>query len=66
MPGETGYVVIDPDVAKQSRTDLGVATPPGTPTSGTASTSRTTPTGDLTTDLTTGDLTTGESKKKET
>lgn len=28
MPGETGYVVIDPDVAKQSRTDLGAADRP--------------------------------------
>ncbi|CCK29566.1 septum formation initiator [Streptomyces davaonensis JCM 4913] len=25
MPGETGYVVIDPDAAKQTRTDLGAA-----------------------------------------
>src|SRR3954447_22983578 len=25
MPGETGYVVIDPDAAKQSRTDQGAA-----------------------------------------
>jgi cell division protein FtsB len=28
MPGETGYVVIDPDAAKQSRTDLGAADRP--------------------------------------
>jgi cell division protein FtsB len=28
MPGETGYIVIDPDAAKQSRTDLGVAARP--------------------------------------
>ena len=25
MPGETGYVVVDPDAARQSRTDLGLA-----------------------------------------
>lgn len=47
MPGETGYVVIDPDAAKQSRTNLGRPPVPGTPTSGTASTSRTVPTGEL-------------------
>lgn len=28
MPGETGYVVIDPDAAKQSRVDLGAADRP--------------------------------------
>jgi cell division protein FtsB len=28
MPGETGYVVIDPDAAKQSRTNLGAAARP--------------------------------------
>jgi len=28
MPGETGYVVIDPDAAKQSRTDQGAADRP--------------------------------------
>lgn len=28
MPGETGYIVIDPDAAKQSRTDLGAAARP--------------------------------------
>ncbi|MGW0209384.1 FtsB family cell division protein [Streptomyces sp. NPDC003233] len=28
MPGETGYVVIDPGAAKQSRTDLGAARRP--------------------------------------
>ncbi|MFE5890344.1 FtsB family cell division protein [Streptomyces sp. NPDC002285] len=28
MPGETGYVVIDPDAAKQSRADLGAADRP--------------------------------------
>lgn len=28
MPGETGYVVIDPDAARQSRTDLGAADRP--------------------------------------
>lgn len=28
MPGETGYIVIDPDAAKQSRTDLGAADRP--------------------------------------
>ncbi|MFJ5265920.1 septum formation initiator family protein [Streptomyces sp. NPDC088387] len=28
MPGETGYVVIDPDAAKQSRTDTGAADRP--------------------------------------
>ncbi|MFJ8534382.1 septum formation initiator family protein [Streptomyces sp. NPDC093591] len=28
MPGETGYVVIDPDAAKQSRTELGAADRP--------------------------------------
>jgi cell division protein FtsB len=28
MPGETGYIVIDPDAAKQSRADLGAADRP--------------------------------------
>ncbi|MFE5187486.1 septum formation initiator family protein [Streptomyces sp. NPDC056628] len=28
MPGETGYIVVDPDAAKQSRTDLGAARRP--------------------------------------
>ncbi|MFH0519857.1 septum formation initiator family protein [Streptomyces sp. M41] len=28
MPGETGFIVIDPDAAKQSRTDLGAADRP--------------------------------------
>ncbi|WP_369169894.1 septum formation initiator family protein [Streptomyces sp. R28] len=28
MPGETGYIVIDPDAAKQSRTELGAADRP--------------------------------------
>ncbi|MGV9451797.1 FtsB family cell division protein [Streptomyces sp. NPDC003635] len=28
MPGETGFVVIDPDAAKQTRTDLGAADRP--------------------------------------
>jgi cell division protein FtsB len=28
LPGETGYVVIDPDAAKQSRTNLGAAARP--------------------------------------
>ncbi|MFE6360906.1 septum formation initiator family protein [Streptomyces sp. NPDC057806] len=28
MPGETGFVVIDPDAAKQARTDLGTADRP--------------------------------------
>lgn len=28
MPGETGFVVVDPDAAKQSRTDLGAADRP--------------------------------------
>ncbi|CAM5655100.1 FtsB family cell division protein [Streptomyces aurantiogriseus] len=28
MPGETGFVVIDPDAAKQARTDLGAADRP--------------------------------------
>ncbi|MBD0420624.1 septum formation initiator family protein [Streptomyces sp. TRM S81-3] len=28
MPGETGYIVIDPDAAEQSRTDLGSADRP--------------------------------------
>ncbi|MBV7699620.1 septum formation initiator family protein [Streptomyces sp. TRM70350] len=28
MPGETGYIVIDPDAAKQPRTDLGLADRP--------------------------------------
>ncbi|MEU9290777.1 septum formation initiator family protein [Streptomyces sp. NPDC048275] len=28
MPGETGYIVIDPDAAKQSRTDQGAAARP--------------------------------------
>ncbi|GAA3302859.1 FtsB family cell division protein [Streptomyces cinereospinus] len=28
MPGETGYIVIDPDAARQSRTDLGAADRP--------------------------------------
>ncbi|MBD0840852.1 MULTISPECIES: FtsB family cell division protein [unclassified Streptomyces] len=28
MPGETGYVVIDPDAVRQSRTDLGAADRP--------------------------------------
>ncbi|MFH8800640.1 septum formation initiator family protein [Streptomyces sp. NPDC017936] len=28
MPGETGFVVIDPDAARQSRTDLGAADRP--------------------------------------
>lgn len=28
LPGETGYVVIDPDAAKQSRADLGAADRP--------------------------------------
>ena len=28
MPGETGFIVVDPDAAKQSRTDLGAADRP--------------------------------------
>ncbi|MFE0252899.1 septum formation initiator family protein [Streptomyces sp. NPDC059010] len=28
MPGETGYIVVDPDAAKQSRTELGAADRP--------------------------------------
>ncbi len=44
MPGETGYIVIDPDAAKQSRAELGRPTVPGTRTCGTASTSPTRPT----------------------
>ena len=28
LPGETGYIVIDPDAAKQSRADLGAADRP--------------------------------------
>ena len=28
MPGETGYIMIDPDAAKQSRTDQGAADRP--------------------------------------
>ena len=28
MPGETGYVVIDPDAAKQARADQGAADRP--------------------------------------
>lgn len=44
MPGETGFVVVDPGSAQQSRAERGRRTAPGTRTSGTGSTSPTPPT----------------------
>jgi len=48
MPGETGYIVIDPDAAKQSASTRGRPTVPGTRTCGTAWTEPTPPTAERT------------------